>query len=315
MSINAAAVAYVAVGGLILYSGIKGATLAATAKAVLSGNLTLADTEVIGTPSITQGTATAASSGVSGSAILSDAEKYGGHKYVYGGPSNPTSGWDCSSFVSYVLGHDMNLPIPGGTWATATNNGDSHGPVASDYESWSGATTVPAASVQAGDLLCWSTHVGFAVDATHMFSAFDSAQGTLETSWSGPTGEGAPKVRSINATAVTGGGSSNSATANQAIAKTLIQSNSSYAGWDTGQTWSDLVSLWDKESGWSATAKNSKSGAYGIPQALPPTKMPSSAQAPTSDPTAQMEWGLSYIKGQYGSPVMAWAHEQANDWY
>lgn len=312
MPISTAAVGYVAVGGLILYSGIKGSTLADTAKAVLAGNLNVTDTQIIGTPQITQSGGGSSGGSASAASILSDAESYKGHKYVYGGPSNPSNGWDCSSFVSYVLGHDMAIDIPGGNWATVTNNGQSHGPVASDYLTWSGATTVPVNTVQPGDLLCWQEHVGFAVDATHMFSALDAKDGTTESSWSSGPG-GTPTVRRINAT--TSGNSSNSKAANQAIAKKLIQGNARYAGWDTGQNWSDLVLLWDKESEWSATAKNPSSGAYGIPQALPPGKMPADALPPKSDPTVQIDWGLGYIADRYGSPVMAWAHEQANNWY
>jgi resuscitation-promoting factor RpfB len=116
----------------------------------------------------------------------------------------------------------------------------------------------------------------------------------------------------------TGGTATESASANQALAKTIIQANSQYSGWDTGQNWTDLVSLWNKESGWSATADNKSSGAYGIPQSLPATKMPAAAQPPpvgTSDPGAQISWGLQYILETYGNPVMAWAHETANNWY
>lgn len=314
--ISGAAVAYTTVGGLVLYSGIKGATLASTVTAVLSGNLTLSNQEPIQFGS--SGSTSTSGSITDGAAIIADAEKYAGHKYVYGGPSNPTNGWDCSSFMSYVLGHDMSISIPGGTWAQATNSGASHGPVASDYLSWSGAKTVSVSSVQPGDLLCWPTHVGFAVDSTHMFSALDTASGTLESSWSGPSGEGNPVVRRINATVTVAGSSSsgNSASANQALAKTIIQANqAAYSGWDSGQNWSDLVSLWTKESNWSAIAKNPSSGAYGIPQALPAAQMGAQANPPSSDPKAQIEWGLSYIKQRYGSPVMAWAHETANNWY
>jgi hypothetical protein len=122
------------------------------------------------------------------------------------------------------------------------------------------------------------------------------------------------------------GSASASAPANQALAKTIIQANSAYAGWDTGQEWSDLVSLWDKESGWSAIADNSSSGAYGIAQALghgtsgaPYPGSYNAANPPqyggTSNPGEQIEWGLSYIAGTYGTPILAWAHETANDWY
>lgn len=112
---------------------------------------------------------------------------------------------------------------------------------------------------------------------------------------------------------------SQSATANQQLAAEIIADNPAYAGWDSGQEWQDLVSLWDQESGWSATADNPASGAYGIPQALPYSKMPTAAWPVSaggqSDPTSQIEWGLSYIQSTYGSPVLAWAHEQQYDWY
>jgi hypothetical protein len=114
------------------------------------------------------------------------------------------------------------------------------------------------------------------------------------------------------------GSANNTAAANQALAKSIIAANPAYSGWGSGQEWADLVSLWNQESGWSAVADNKQSGAYGIPQALPATKMPQAAQPPpagNSDPTAQINWGLSYIKGRYGSPSMAWAHEVANNWY
>jgi hypothetical protein len=102
------------------------------------------------------------------------------------------------------------------------------------------------------------------------------------------------------------------AAANQAIAKVLAAPY----GWSTGQEWADLVSLWNQESGWSNTAKNPQSGAFGIAQALPPTKYPAAGQeSGGSSATAQISWGLSYIKSVYGSPSAAWAHEQADNWY
>ena len=200
MTINTASVLYSVAGGLILYSGVKGATLADTAKAVLTGNLTLANTEPIQFPATASpgGSSNAGTgSGPGGAALLAEAEKYNGHKYVLGGPSNPTSGWDCSSAMSFWLGA-IGMNIPGGSWKSVTNNGAIHGPTAAEYLSWSGATTVATSQVQPGDLLCWPTHVGLAVDATHMFSAYDTADGTLQTPWAGPSGEGAPKVRRVN---------------------------------------------------------------------------------------------------------------------
>lgn len=89
-------------------------------------------------------------------------------------------------------------------------------------------------------------------------------------------------------------------------------------GW-TGAEWDALDKLWTQESSWNPHAENSKSHAYGIPQSLPWTKMPKAAwperAGGTSDMTTQIQWGLTYIKGRYGWPSVAWAHETANSWY
>lgn len=89
-------------------------------------------------------------------------------------------------------------------------------------------------------------------------------------------------------------------------------------GWE-GAEWDALDKLWTQESSWNTHAQNPSSGAYGIPQALPYTKMPKAAwpesAGGSSDAEAQIRWGLDYIKGRYGSPTMAWAHEVANGWY
>ncbi len=85
-------------------------------------------------------------------------------------------------------------------------------------------------------------------------------------------------------------------------------------GWSSSQ-FSCLDPLWAHESGWSVTAENAGSGAYGIPQALPGSRMASAgADWPTSAAT-QITWGLDYIKGTYGSPCGAWTHEEATGWY
>ena len=86
-------------------------------------------------------------------------------------------------------------------------------------------------------------------------------------------------------------------------------------GWGGGPQWACLDALWARESGWSATATNPQSGAYGIPQSLPPGKMPAAALPPVSSASAQIGWGLSYIAGRYGTPCGAWSHETADGWY
>ncbi|NNC12227.1 lytic transglycosylase domain-containing protein [Planctomonas sp. JC2975] len=96
----------------------------------------------------------------------------------------------------------------------------------------------------------------------------------------------------------------------QAIAKSMAAS--SY-GWGDDQ-FSCLVSLWNRESGWSTTAGNA-SGAYGIPQALPGSKMASAGPNWQTDASTQIAWGLGYINGSYGSPCAAWGHSQSTGWY
>jgi hypothetical protein len=76
-----------------------------------------------------------------------------------------------------------------------------------------------------------------------------------------------------------------------------------------------LNKLWNKESNWRHTASNPSSGAYGIPQALPGSKMGSAGSDWRSNPATQIKWGLGYIEGRYGSPCKAWSHSQSVGWY
>jgi hypothetical protein len=75
-----------------------------------------------------------------------------------------------------------------------------------------------------------------------------------------------------------------------------------------------LVSLWTQESGWRYNAENA-SGAYGIPQALPGSKMASAGSDWQTNPATQIKWGLGYISTVYGTPCTAWGHEEADGWY
>jgi len=85
-------------------------------------------------------------------------------------------------------------------------------------------------------------------------------------------------------------------------------------GWG-GQQFECLNSLWAKESGWRWDANNASSGAYGIPQSLPGSKMSSFGGDWASNPITQIKWGLSYISKSYGTPCSAWAQSQATNWY
>lgn len=76
-----------------------------------------------------------------------------------------------------------------------------------------------------------------------------------------------------------------------------------------------LVKLWNRESGWNPNAYNRSSGAYGIPQALPGSKMASAGADYQTNYKTQINWGLGYIKSRYGSPSNAWSHFQTRGWY
>ncbi|MGN9805363.1 lytic transglycosylase domain-containing protein [Micromonospora sp. L32] len=76
-----------------------------------------------------------------------------------------------------------------------------------------------------------------------------------------------------------------------------------------------LDKLWTKESGWNHKASNPSSGAYGIPQALPGSKMGTVADDWRTNPATQIKWGLGYIEGRYDNPCGAWAHSQNVGWY
>ncbi|WP_246205427.1 lytic transglycosylase domain-containing protein [Agromyces salentinus] len=76
-----------------------------------------------------------------------------------------------------------------------------------------------------------------------------------------------------------------------------------------------LVALWNKESGWRVNAYNAGSGAYGIPQALPGSKMASAGADWETNAGTQIEWGLGYVQGRYGTPCGAWAHSESVGWY
>jgi hypothetical protein len=96
----------------------------------------------------------------------------------------------------------------------------------------------------------------------------------------------------------------------QAVARILVADR----GWGEEQ-FSCLVSLWNKESGWDYTADNPSSSAYGIPQALPGSKMASAGADWETNPVTQITWGLGYIENRYGSPCSAWSHSKSNNWY
>ncbi|MBM0126639.1 transglycosylase SLT domain-containing protein [Pimelobacter simplex] len=79
--------------------------------------------------------------------------------------------------------------------------------------------------------------------------------------------------------------------------------------------WPYLDALWQRESGWNHLAENRSSGAYGIPQSLPATKMAVVGSDWRTNPQTQIRWGLAYIAARYGNAQKAWEHSQRTGWY
>jgi hypothetical protein len=102
-----------------------------------------------------------------------------------------------------------------------------------------------------------------------------------------------------------------SASSNVALGQQLASAD----GWGSGAEWTCLDELWTRESGWRMVWNYQGSGAYGIPQALPASKMASAGADYMTDPATQIRWGLGYIRDTYGDPCTAWSHEEAVSWY
>ncbi|MFF3013693.1 transglycosylase SLT domain-containing protein [Streptomyces sp. NPDC057939] len=92
----------------------------------------------------------------------------------------------------------------------------------------------------------------------------------------------------------------------KAVAQQMIKDPAQFAAFN------NIVS---RESGWNHTATNSSSGAYGLVQALPASKMSSAGSDWKTNPATQIKWGLDYMNSRYGSPVGAWNFWQTHHWY
>ena len=101
---------------------------------------------------------------------------------------------------------------------------------------------------------------------------------------------------------------------NPGTAQSIAYNMLSSFGWSPQTYFSCLNNIWTRESGWMYNAEN-PSGAYGIPQALPGSKMASAGADWMTNPATQIKWGLGYIKSTYGDPCSAWAFWQAHSYY
>ena len=85
-------------------------------------------------------------------------------------------------------------------------------------------------------------------------------------------------------------------------------------GWGP-EEYSCLVNLWTRESQWRTLDANPSSGAYGIPQALPGSKMAVEGPDWMTNHETQIRWGVKYIAARYETPCGAWAHSEEHNWY
>jgi cell wall-associated NlpC family hydrolase len=202
--VNGVALGAIAAGGVFAYAGIKGYSVPRTIQDLITGKNPSGQSQAnpIGTPVQTSAAASPGAAGTTDSAVANDALRYAGHPYIYGGApgTNGTSGWDCSSFCNWVLGHDLGMTLPGDS--SPGYNGENHGPTTLSYLGWTAAQTIghSADTAMAGDLCVWQTHMGIATGGGQMISALNESLGTRVTTVSG----GAPPgeflfVRRINA--------------------------------------------------------------------------------------------------------------------
>lgn len=219
-----------------------------------------------------------------------------GKPYQWGGVG--PAGYDCSGFMGAIQNVIMGKKPNARVWATGAFNG-SNAP-----SGWKRSEKAP---FMVGITNAGVGHTAGTLNGVNVESAGGvgvrvgaSARGYnngMFTDWYG-------FLPSKSA----GGGTSPAAA--QATAKAMMGS----FGFATSQ-WPNLQALWNRESGWRWNADNPTSDAYGIPQALPGSKMKSSGADWRTNPRTQIHWGLGYIKGRYGSPAKADAFQKANNWY
>lgn len=186
----------------------------------------------------------------------------------------------------------------------------------------SGRAPVPSAGVGLGTGSYGSSEEGANVQSALLggIAAGPAAAGGVSTAGGNAQSASTSKNAKGGSSAARGGSPSQ----NQAIAKKLMASY----GWHGDQEWQALVSLWQRESGWSSTADTRKSGldpagaavfAYGIPQARPYSKMPKAGwpadKGGQSNAGVQVTWGMNYVRDSYHDPLGAEQHEQQFGWY
>jgi hypothetical protein len=97
----------------------------------------------------------------------------------------------------------------------------------------------------------------------------------------------------------------------KSMARQILQNKFGY-GSDQFACFNNIIM---RESMWNVHATNAGSGAYGIPQALPGSKMASVGSDWRTNPATQIIWGVRYMKSTYGSPCAAWGFKSSHGWY
>ncbi|WP_344568853.1 transglycosylase SLT domain-containing protein [Streptomyces axinellae] len=260
------------------------------AKAVPTGLLN----EVLST---IKGSETSQLGGEGVSRALKWARTQAGKPYQWGGAGNPS--WDCSGFMSGIQKVIQGKNPKGRLWSTFSFSG-SRAPAG-----WKRHKKSPfeIGITNAGKGHTAGTLAGVNVesrggDGVVVGSRARGAHSRLfGSNWYG----------FVPAIGGGGGGSGAKGTARQMLGE---------FGWSQKQ-WPPLEKLWQHESGWNYKARNPSSGAYGIPQSLPASKMRSAGADWRTNPATQIKWGMRYIKSRYGSPASAWARWNARSphWY
>jgi hypothetical protein len=144
---------------------------------------------------------------------------------------------------------------------------------------------------------------GTAAGGTHSTAA---AQHTSTAVTGTTTAKTAGETSATGTKGETATGTPLAARSPQAIARSMVGSATQFA------CFSHIVS---HESSWNPRAVNPSSGAYGLVQALPGSKMASAGADWRTNPTTQIKWGIHYMDSRYGSPCGAWSFWQAHHWY
>jgi NlpC/P60 family len=193
MAINGRAVALVALGSVVAYSGVRGKQISGSFRSVLMGESPVSSPAA---HTITGIPLTGSGAGYSfgpNSAIGQRAAMDVGHPYDFGGWYYNPKGWDCSSAVNWWLSR-FGKTLPGGI---SNYDGRSHGPVVANYQLWSGAYSIPRNQVQSGDLVLFGgTHMGIATSGDQFVSAQNPANGTAISGIDG-FGSGTPNFKRV----------------------------------------------------------------------------------------------------------------------